>query len=248
MTDEDKFLQLDPNRVIDQKYFDQFIVGKPESMRDKLLCVTIDDIGRVGPTAFNSKLVCAALGVSPSLINHHFESRDELIAEAAILTYQNYVCLLWNAVTAGKQTPEARLRTWIKTSVLWSQRMSGWGALLMYPTASLEISKIIDERYKSDMTAWAELNMARLFGLVRDLKLNKVSLEAYELNDIPKMQILSQPKLVALTASVGWSILGMASWSAGRHLPTSQIEDFGFIEKRMMAAHVNRIIKDIKQN
>ena len=248
MNAEDKFLQLDPNRVIDQSYFDQFIVGKPQNMRDKILCVTIDDIGRVGPTAFNSKYVCEALGVSPSLINHHFESRDELIAEAAILTYQNYVCLLWEAVSSGKQTPEARLRTWIRTSVLWSQRMSGWGALLMYPTASLEISKIIDERYKSEMSSWAELNMARLYGLVKDLKNKSNTQQEFELNNIPKIQLMSQPKLVALTASVGWSILGMASWSAGRHLPTSEIEGFGFIEKRMMAAHVNRIIKDIKQN
>ena len=50
-----------------------------------VVAVTIDDVGRVGPTGFNVKYVCEALEIAPSLINHHFGGRDELLAEATEL-------------------------------------------------------------------------------------------------------------------------------------------------------------------
>ena len=54
------------------------------AMRDRILAVTIDDIGRVGPTAFNAKYVCEVLDIAPSLINHHFGGRDEPIPVRAL--------------------------------------------------------------------------------------------------------------------------------------------------------------------
>jgi AcrR family transcriptional regulator len=85
-------------------------------MREKILYVTMSDVSRVGPAAFNVGVVCEALQISNSLINHHFGGRDELIAEAVVETYQRYVEDIWMTAIA-QVTPESRLRAWIEASV-----------------------------------------------------------------------------------------------------------------------------------
>ena len=248
MSIQDHFGQMDVHRKVDAEYFMKFGKIGDVSMRDKIIMVTIDDVGRVGSTSFNAKFVCEALGIAPSLINHHFGSRDELLAEATITCYSNYVKLLWESVEIAPADPKSRLRAWIEASIDWTSQMSGWGPILNYPTSSLEITKIIDEKYRIEMTKWSELNLARLVILVGDVKRNRVSNVDFTLGEIPKLKLIKDPRLVTLTASIGWSTLGIAVWKAGRHLPSGSIKEVGLLERQMVKSHIDRLIDQITKD
>ena len=242
----DPFGQIDPSIKIDDAYFAEFTLDGDASMRNRMLAVTIDHIGRVGPTSFNAGLMCEVLGIVPSLVNHHFGSRDELVAEAAVLAYAGYVEKLWRATNAAANNPEARLRAWIEASVAWTVQMNGWGPVLNYPKSSLAVTAVIEERYESTMSEWGELNMARLFTLISDVKHNRVTTFDYGPGQIPKTKMLLQADISLLTTSIGWSILGLATWSAGRHLPTRGLDEIGKVVKIAQKQHIDRLIATIR--
>jgi AcrR family transcriptional regulator len=239
------FGQVDKNRILDPAFWRLFGLNDEPTMREKIIALTIDDIGRVGPTTFNAKEVCEVLEVTPSLINHHFGGRDELIAEATFMCYRNYVSLLWKSVEEAPKTPRDRLRAWIETQIYWSTTMRGWGPILNYPTSSLEITKLIEERFQSEMTKHAELNMARLIVLVGDVRRNKISNADFQLGKIPKLKLIRDVSVAALAASIGWSTLGISVWNAGRHLPTGEIDEIKALEKVIMKSHIDRLIDQI---
>lgn len=237
-------MQAIPGRVLDDTFWEDLWGSSDLDMREKIIALTFEAISRVGPSTFNVKLVCEELEVSYSLINHHFGSRDELIAETAFYAYTRYVDELWESAKKGKN-PKQRLKNWLLASVSWSTRASGWGVILNYPTASLDISNIITEKYKQPMADWGQLNLARLLQLIIDVKKNRISDNEYQLGNLPLTQLLANTKNLYLMSSIGWSILGLAVWSAGRHLPTGQTKESRLHERMAVKNHINRIINQI---
>jgi AcrR family transcriptional regulator len=235
-------LQVPADRVLDAAFWHQLGGEDEPSMREKIILVSIDDLGRVGPATFNVKLVCEALGVSYSLINHHFGNRDELIAEASIRWYETYVQALWKAANAAPRDAEARLRAWLMESVVWASRYSGLAAVMNYPTASLDVTHLLRDKWQEQLSTFGELNLARLLWLIRELRANEVTDTKLEIGNLPAVQLRSDPSLMALNASVGWSILGLAVWSAGRHLPTGRVFDENVELQAAVQIHLNNII------
>lgn len=210
-------------------------------MREKIIVVSIDDLGRVGPSTFNVKLVCEALGVSFSLINHHFGSRDRLIAEATIYAYRTYVEELW-AKAVGETTPENRLRAWLLASVQWTAAHSGLSAILNYPTASLDVTEIIEGSFREELTNWGELNLARLHQLVLDVRDQQVTDREMTLGNLPVEEFRADPQAMLTTGSIALSNLGMCVWSAGKHMPSSRIEDVQIHEDATLSFHIEQLI------
>ena len=227
--------QAPVNRSLDANFWLQFSDDPHPTNRQKMVYVTIDDVRRVGPSTFNAIAVCDVLEVSYSLVNFHFGSRDELLAEAAALVYQRHITDLWKLIKAAKKTPEDRLRAWIEGMIDSFSHMGGWGSVINYPTASLQITELVQSRYGPLMTDLTEINMARLHTLVSDVKKKKISDTVYEIGELPRAQLLKDPSMVALVASVGFSTLGVAVWSSGNNE----------VEKTIIAAHIKRIIKSI---
>ncbi len=236
-------IQVPKGRVLDEKFWLQWGDNPEPSMREKIVFVSIDDLGRVGPSTFNVKLVCDALGVSYSLINHHFGNRDELIAEAVIRAYSNYVEILWAAARAAKRTPEARLRAWLEASLEWSRDFSGLGALLNYPTASLDVTYLIREKWEPILNDWGELNLARLLRLVKDYRAGTVSDQIVEIGNVPRVNLLADAKATMAMASVGWALLGLAVWGAGKHLPSGNVPEAKAREKIARKYHLDNIMQ-----
>ena len=233
-----------PGRVLDKGFW-IIATGEPDPpMREKILALTYDAVARVGPSTFNVKLVCQELGISYSLINHHFGGRDELLAEATVTIYKRYVETLWQAAME-KSKPKERLRAWIDESVAWSGAASGWGAILNYPTATLEVTQIIEDKYEQEMSDWGQLNLARLLVLISDVKKNRVSGRDYKVGKVPVAALIADAGLLFLMSSIGWSVLGVAVWSAGRHLPTGRTKESRANEKRAVKIHIDRIINQI---
>jgi len=235
-------LQVPADRVLDAAFWRELGGEDEPTMREKIILVSIDDLGRVGPATFNVKLVCEALGVSYSLINHHFGNRDELIAEASIRWYEIYVQALWKAANAAPRDAEARLRAWLWESVVWARKYSGLAAVMNYPTASLAVTHLLREKWNEQLSAFGELNLARLLWLVKEIRANEVTDTVLEIGNMPAAQLRSDPAVMALNASVGWAILGLAVWSAGRHLPTGRVFDENVDLQAAVDLHLKNII------
>ena len=216
------------------------------TLRSRIIERTVEMVGRTGPASFSAKDLCADLGIAPSLINYHFGSRDRLLAEATVRAYVAYADEVWRSVASAERDPEARLRAWISSAVVWQVTYRGLGVILNYPTSSLEISRIIEEEFRSTLTQHAELHLARLILLVRDLRRGQVSDLDIALNAIPREQLLDDMTVIELASSTGWSVLGLAVWMSGQHLPSEGISETEVLRAGVVASHIDRIIHQIR--
>ena len=48
------------------------------------------EINRAGAETFTPLTICKQLGIKPNLVNYHFKSREGLIREAAVASYEEY--------------------------------------------------------------------------------------------------------------------------------------------------------------
>ena len=213
-------------------------------MRERIILETIDRVAIVGPTSFNVKDVCEKLGISNSLINHHFGNRDNMLAEITERIYREYVTEIWAISDAAGPDGAARLRAWMNASIDWNEKYSGWALLLNYPLASLAITEAIDGNHRDSMRNWAEFNLSRLAILIRDIRTNTTTDFAWLPGEIPAAEILRDPVSTSIGGTVGWSTHGLAVWQSGRHLPTSAgIPELTAIEEQLKVQHIDRIIR-----
>ncbi|MFM8914656.1 MAG: TetR/AcrR family transcriptional regulator [Candidatus Limnocylindrus sp.] len=63
---------------------------KKISARDAILQATIAELTTSGAETFTPLTVCKRLGIKPNLVNYHFKSREGLIREAAVTSYEEY--------------------------------------------------------------------------------------------------------------------------------------------------------------
>jgi len=60
------------------------------STRDAILQAAIAEITSAGAETFTPLTICKQLGIKPNLVNYHFKSREGLIREAAVTSYEEY--------------------------------------------------------------------------------------------------------------------------------------------------------------
>jgi len=177
--------QAPVDRVLDEAFWLKFGTNPKPKTRQKMLYVAIDDIRRVGPASFNALTLCDVLEVSYSLLNFHFGSRDELVAEALVIVYGNLVNAIRAAVASAPHNPDDRLRAFIVGTAAAFTSVGGWGVLINYPLASREVTELIRVRYGQEMVDFAEVNLARLLQLVSDVQKNSVTDVTFEAGKLP---------------------------------------------------------------
>lgn len=214
-------------------------------MRLKILYLTFEEVAKVGPGAFNVASVCDRLGVTYPMVNHYFGNRDGLLAEGAYLLYQRYIEALWDAVEAAPADPTERLRAWMWAQVTWTRQMAGWGAVLNYPAASLNVSMIMERNFRQDMQRAFEYNLGRLAILVSDVREGVLSTQRIEASDIDRSALLADERLVVLTSSVAFSTLGVSVWNAGQHFPSSKIPELAGLQSVMIEGHIQHVISSL---
>lgn len=226
----------------DSKLWNEFGFGNKPTVRQQLLALTVIRVGEFGPEEFSTNIISKDLKIAAGTINYHFGSREGLIAEASVVGYRRYIERAWDMAETEKKNPEKRLRLWLEESLEVQFEMHGWGPVFNYPAAFPEITKIINKKFGGEMDQLAALNMARLLYLVEDLSKKKVREFPYNNKKVPSAKLLSNPKLVAVTASIGWSNLGLAVWYSGRHLPTKQLTIKSTLTRQMMKFHIDHLI------
>ena len=212
-------------------------------MRQKIIYLTFDEVSRIGPGAFGVSNVCDRLGITYPMVNHYFGGRDQLLAEGAYQAYIRYVTSLWEAVDAAPREPVARLEAWMRAQISWTRKWSGWGALLNYPVASLQVSEIMDRNFRDEMQRYFEWNLAGLAVLVNDVLNGSVTEERPSLDNSDRTDLLANTELVHLTSSVAFCTLGASVWNAGQHLPSAKIQMAVDMAPELVEQHIQRVIR-----
>jgi AcrR family transcriptional regulator len=232
-------------RVLDSSFWLRFGTEPEPSTKLKMLYVTIDDVSRVGPSTFNVIDMCAALGIAYSLVNFHYGSRDQLLAEAMVFVYTDYVQDVWASVSAAKKAPRERLKVWIESVANKAAVIGGWGAVINYPTASLEVSGLVADKYGQDIVDLAELNLARVMMLISDFTKGSVSEKEPVLGEVSSLSLLKNPAKTAVAVSVMMSTNGLAVWRGGRSATEAARQKP--IEKILTTTHLNRILDSLEK-
>lgn len=238
--------QAPPNDPsLNASYWRRFTDVAEPTVRNKLLFLTIDEVGRFGPAEFNGVRLCERLAVSPSLINHYFGGRDGLIAEATAMAYRSYVLALRDAAAECNE-PTAALRAWIVKQIEWAAANPGLSEILNYSSAHSEVSRLIHRDYQREITKFFEFNMYVLWLLIRAIRgESPLNLPSHP-DDVDTSAPYEDTQLLGLASSVAWSTLGAAVWSSGQHTPSAQTPETRILYAQILEIHIERIIRSIQ--
>ncbi|SFI31105.1 transcriptional regulator, TetR family [Pseudomonas guineae] len=103
---------------------------EPEQRKANLVEATLVCLKRHGFQGASVRKICAEAGVSVGLINHHYQSKDELVAEAYLTVTGRVMRLLRDAIEASAVNPRARLSAFFSASfspeVLAPELLDAW--------------------------------------------------------------------------------------------------------------------------
>lgn len=214
-------------------------------MREKMMYLTMDEVARLGPGAFNSATVCDRLGVTYPMVNHYFGGRDGLLAETAFEVYRRYIGYLWEAVDSAPREPKKRLAAWMSEQVKRTCDMGGWGAVLNYPFAAMNVTSILNAEYGEEIQKLFEVNLARLGMLVADVRSGQVTDLPAELSPDLRAELMANSELISVGASVAWSTLGAAVWNSGQHLPSAKVVEIWVRSDELVDAHIQHVVNSL---
>jgi TetR/AcrR family transcriptional repressor of bet genes len=95
----------------------------PSERRKSLIEAALDCLSRLGPHGAGVREICNRAGVSPGLLRHYFDGKNELIIEAYRALTREYHGDLRRALTRSEEPAEQRLRAFIDT--YFSSQMTG---------------------------------------------------------------------------------------------------------------------------
>ena len=225
-------------------------LGDGPSSRDRIVALTMLEVARVGPAAFNTRTICAELGLTHPVIQYHFGSRDALIAEAAHLVYVRYVDKVCAAVEAAPSTPVDRLRAALTAGVALAREIRGWGAVLNYfPLYSESVTDVVAERFQERHTWQYERNIMLLLQLVVDVWQDAVTTpllaDDASTASAEVLPVLSDPEAMAAFSRLSFAAHGLAVWRAG-HIPAIPASDEEYRAAEVLAdAVTSRTIEDL---
>ena len=124
----------------------------PAARRQALIEATIECLKKHGHNGLSVRRISAQAQVSIGLINHHFPTKDTLIAEAYRYFNHELVSGLRRAVTAAGGSPRAQLRAFFRASFsppnLDSEVLAVWVVFWGMYRHSKEIQKVQAESYR----------------------------------------------------------------------------------------------------
>ncbi len=102
----------------------------PSERRQGLIEAALDCLARLGPHGAGVREICDRAGVSPGLLRHHFDGKDELIIEAyRALTrefHQNLHGVLSDPTESAAQKLQAFINTYFSSEVTRDERVASY--------------------------------------------------------------------------------------------------------------------------
>jgi AcrR family transcriptional regulator len=193
------------------------LTGNPDPpQRDQFLWLSIDLVRKLGISQFTITTTAKQLGYSVAMVNHHFGSRDGLIAECAATVHAQYSERVRNASENAPANPRARLEANIRARFVEGRKLEGWAQVLNFPYHSFESPRIAMERVGQSFEASFYNNLAYLTQLVIDYQRGTISTSAPDVADFPANVVASNPTAFYHASMIGTASAGAVMWLTGR--------------------------------
>jgi AcrR family transcriptional regulator len=195
-----------------------------------------------GPGAVMVGEICKERGISPSLVNYHFGSRERLLAEAVVREHEKLVAEMNHITFTTLSTPEEQLRARIMHRVAWTTQHPGIDSMVNYSHIIDPVGEILQGELADRVAACTISDMAGLhtsvYGMYLDRALDRQPAElGYE--DVFE--------LVDITAYLALGCLGLATWMSGHH-PASRALGLEHPDTMLFLAdsYVTRLIRNVR--
>ena len=222
------------------------LTGNPDPpQRDQFLWLSIDLVRRVGISQFTVTSVARQLGYSVAMINHHFGSRDGLIAEAAGVVHAEYSKRVRSATDRAPANPRARLEEHIRARFVEGRKLKGWAQVLNFPYHSFESPHIAMERTGQSFEASFYNNLAYLTQLVIDYQRGTISTSVPDVANFPANVMTSNPTAFRHASMIGAACAGGVMWLTGRLDVQEQTTDFVELTESMLEWQIQSLLDTV---
>jgi AcrR family transcriptional regulator len=195
-----------------------------------------------GPGAVMVGEICKERGISPSLVNYHFGSRERLLAEAVVREHEKLVAEMNHITSTTLSSPEEQLKARIMHRVAWTTQHPGIDSMVNYSHIIDPVGEVLQGELAERVAACTISDMAGLhtsvYGMYLDQALDRQPAElGYE--DVFE--------LVDITAFLALGCLGLATWMSGHH-PASRALGLGHPDTMLFLAdsYVTRLIRNVR--
>jgi AcrR family transcriptional regulator len=175
------------------------------STRDAILEATMAEINRAGAETFTPLTVCKQLGIKPNLVNYHFKSREGLIREAAVASYEEYGRGFVKVWEQFGHTPREHFAAALKYQIDWTVSHSSTMLLITNGKAE-DFTSEQRERIATSLLQNVSLLTTAIGGVVDGEAWDHVATPA---------DVARRPELGYAAGAVSWMVSGHATWKAG---------------------------------
>jgi AcrR family transcriptional regulator len=175
------------------------------STRDAILEATMAEINRAGAETFTPLTVCKQLGIKPNLVNYHFKSREGLIREAAVTSYEEYGRGFVKVWEQFGHTPREHFAAALKYQIDWTVSHSSIMLLITNGKAE-DFTSEQRERIATSLLYNVSLLTTAIGGVVDGSAWDHVATPA---------DVARRPELGYAAGAVSWMVSGHATWKAG---------------------------------
>ncbi len=186
------------------------------TQRDQFLWLSIHLVRELGLAQFTITQVARQLGYSVAMVNHHFGSRDGLIAEGAETVHLQYSSRLIDAAENAGDNPRARLEAYVDARIALGREQGGWAQVLNFPFHSFESPQIAMARVGSGFNDSFNRNLRYMTQLIVDYRNGKVSHSTIEGDGFPQNVLASDPTALLHAINIGTATAGTVMWMTGR--------------------------------
>jgi len=175
------------------------------STRDAILEATMAEINRAGAETFTPLTVCKQLGIKPNLVNYHFKSREGLIREAAVTSYEEYGRGFVKVWEQFGHTPREHFAAALKYQIDWT---------VSHSSIMLLITNGKAEDLTSEQRELIATSLLQNVSLLTTAIGGVVDGEAWDHVATPA-DVARRPELGYAAGAVSWMVSGHATWKAG---------------------------------
>ncbi len=190
--------------------------------------LAVDLIIREGPADFNMLRIYEQLGIDAATVGFYFGGRDGLLADATWWAFRLWAQNVDDAFRTARPDPRARLRSFVEAEVTWARRMQGMHFVVNYPHVSSQAGDLVLDRYGDQLTSTFEYHLALLSVTVRDINRGTVHPLDFGPGNLPRAEFVLTPGYLLTATQISWATHGLATWSAGRHVPTRGLASRAF--------------------
>jgi len=163
------------------------------------------EINRAGAETFTPLTVCKQLGIKPNLVNYHFKSREGLIREAAVTSYEEYGRGFVKVWEQFGHAPREHFAAALKYQIDWTVSHSSIMLLITNGKAE-DFTSEQRERIATSLLQNVSLLTTAIGGVVDGEAWDHVATPA---------DVARRPELGYAAGAVSWMVSGHATWKAG---------------------------------